>query len=160
LDLVEGRQRSRPTKRIEGEKTINCCVNRKDEGREINQEIWLPCANEATTLLGDMGAEAVEWNCQAQDVENVTDQDAFAIQGKNGSAANKHRNIGVVAHLDGKTRDWRVTDETWFVRDHVVSGSSISDSQLSVMERKDDWQKREVVEKLLKGWRQARLARL
>jgi hypothetical protein len=33
----------------------------------------------------------------------------------------------------------------------VVSGSSISNSQPSVMERKDDWQKREVVEKLLKG---------
>jgi hypothetical protein len=52
-----------------------------------------------------MGAEAVEWNCQAQDVENVADQDAFAIQGKNGSAANKHRNLGVVARLDGKTGD-------------------------------------------------------
>ncbi len=38
-------------------------------------------------------------------MENVADQDAFAIQGKNGSAANKHRNIGVVAHLGRKTRD-------------------------------------------------------
>jgi hypothetical protein len=52
-----------------------------------------------------MGAEAVEWNCQARDVENIADQDAFAIKGKNCSAAHKPRNIGVVAHLDGKTGD-------------------------------------------------------
>ncbi len=63
------------------------------------------CANGATTLLGDMGAEAVEWNCQARDVEDIADQDTFAVQGKNCSAATKHRNIGVVSHSDGTTGD-------------------------------------------------------
>jgi hypothetical protein len=58
------------------------------------------CANETTTPLGDMGAKAVEWNCQAEDVEDVADQDEFAIQGKNCSAVTKHKNVRVVAHLD------------------------------------------------------------
>ncbi len=52
-----------------------------------------------------MGAGAVEWNCQARDVEDVADQDTFAVQGKNCSAATKHKNVGVVAHLDRKTGD-------------------------------------------------------
>ena len=58
------------------------------------------CANEATTLLGDMGAEAIEGNCQAQDMEDIADQDTFAVQGKNCSATTKHRNVGVVAYSD------------------------------------------------------------
>ncbi len=47
-----------------------------------------------------MGAEVVEQNCQALDVEDIADQDTFAVQGKNCSARTKHRNIGIVAHLD------------------------------------------------------------
>ncbi len=57
-------------------------------------------ANEATAPLGDIGVEAVERNCQARDVEDVADQDTLAVQGKNCCAATKHRNVGVVAHLD------------------------------------------------------------
>ncbi len=47
-----------------------------------------------------MGAEAVEWNHQARDVEDVADKDTFAIHGKNCCAGTKHRKVGVVAHSD------------------------------------------------------------
>ncbi len=66
--------------------TINCCVDGEDKDGEIHQEPRLECANEAITPLGDMGMKAVEQNCQAWDVEDI--------------AATKHRNVGVVAHLD------------------------------------------------------------
>ncbi len=36
-------------------------------------------ANEATTTLGDMGAEAVKQNCQARDMDDIADQDTLAV---------------------------------------------------------------------------------
>ena len=73
-----------------------------------------------------MGAETVEWNPKAGDVQYVADEKTLTIQRNNRSPATEERGIRIVTHSNPKTNDGFVGNEGIAVRNHVVSGTGIS----------------------------------
>jgi hypothetical protein len=52
-----------------------------------------------------MGAETVEWNPKARDVQYVADEETLTIQRNNRSPATKDRGIRIVTHSNSKVAD-------------------------------------------------------
>jgi len=80
----------------------------------------------AAPKLTKMGAETVEWNPKAGDVQYVADEKALTIQRNNRSPATEDRGIRIGTHSNPKTNNGLVGNEGVAVRDHVVSGAGIS----------------------------------
>jgi hypothetical protein len=68
-------------------------VNQQNKGREVDKEPQFISAQETTTTLGDMSAEIVKRCRQAQNVEDLSNQDTFSVEGKDGGAATQDWNI-------------------------------------------------------------------
>jgi hypothetical protein len=79
----------------------------------------------ATPKLTKMGAETVEGNPKAQDVQYVADEKTLTIQRNNRSPATEDRGIRIVTHSNSKAANGLVLNEGVAVRDHVVSGTGI-----------------------------------
>jgi len=76
-----------------------------------------------------MGAETVEGNPKAGDVQDVADEQTLTVQGNNRSPATEDRGIRIVAHSNPETANGLVRNEGFAVWDHVVSGAGISHSK-------------------------------
>jgi len=59
LDVVKGRQRSGPAKRLVGKSAIGGCVSQEHKGREIHQHTGIIISNKTASWLFEVGSEAI-----------------------------------------------------------------------------------------------------
>jgi hypothetical protein len=85
--------------------TIRRSVNRQDHAREVDMHASLVTPQKATPKLTKMGAETVERNPKAGDVQYVADEKMLTIQRDNRSPATEDRGIRIVTHSNSKTAD-------------------------------------------------------
>ena len=98
MDVVEGVERSRSSKRLIGESAVRRRVTLEDKRREVDEHASVVGTNAPTTVLLEMCPKAIERDSKTRYVQSMPDKDALSIERDNGGTPSKNRKVGVVAH--------------------------------------------------------------
>jgi hypothetical protein len=79
LNIMQQWKRRSLPKWLVGQMTVRRSVNRQDRAREVDMHASLVTPQKAAPKLTKMGAETVEWNPKAGDVQYVADEKALTI---------------------------------------------------------------------------------
>jgi hypothetical protein len=123
LNIVEGQQQGRPTKRLVREGAIGGGVSRKHEGREIHQHTNIIGAEKAAAWLLEVGPKAIQRHRKARNMKSVPNKNPLAIEGNDSQTASKNRKVRVVPHSHLQVRGGLVGDKRQLVWEHVIGST-------------------------------------
>ena len=98
MDVVQVREARQSTDRGVSKVAIGRCIHLKDECGKEDVESKAKHANESTSSLPLMGAQAVQRIPKVRDGEAIPDEDFLAIQRDDGGAIPKDWSKRIVAH--------------------------------------------------------------
>ncbi len=116
MDVVQVREARRSTDRGINEVAIGCRIHFKDECGKEDVESKAKHANESTSSLPLMGAQAVQRIPKVRDGEAIPDEDFLAIQRDDGGAIPKDWSKRIVAHANLPPDNWIIRNESQLIR--------------------------------------------
>ncbi len=116
MDVIQVREARQSTDRGINKVAIGRRIHFKDECGKEDVESEAKHANESTSALSLMGAQAVQRIPKVRDVEAIPDEDFLTIQRDDGSAIPKDWSKRIVAHANLPPNNLIIRNESRLIR--------------------------------------------